>query len=86
MATATTSIEQPVQRPAGLSTAEAERRLADAGPNAIVEAKGPSPVRQFAANLVQPLALLLWACAVLALLAGMPELTGYCRRSPSRSR
>jgi magnesium-transporting ATPase (P-type) len=45
------------------------------GPNAIQEAKGPSPVREFLANFVQPLALLLWACAGLALLAGMPELT-----------
>jgi magnesium-transporting ATPase (P-type) len=75
MATATTSTERPAQRAAGLSTAEAERRLEQAGPNAIVEAKGPSPLRQLAANFVQPLALLLWACAGLALLAGMPELT-----------
>jgi magnesium-transporting ATPase (P-type) len=49
--------------------------LAQHGPNAIVEAKGPSHLRQFLANFVQLLALLLWAGAGLALLAGMPELT-----------
>ena len=35
---------------AGLSTAEAARRLAQVGPNAIVEAPGPSHLRQFLAN------------------------------------
>jgi P-type Ca2+ transporter type 2C len=71
---ATTSIERPARPADGLSSAEAERRLAELGPNTIEEAKGPSPVRQFLANFVQPLALLLWACAGLALLADMPEL------------
>jgi magnesium-transporting ATPase (P-type) len=72
---ATTSTERPARPAAGLSSAEAERRLAEVGPNAIEEARGPSPARQLGANFVQPLALLLWACAGLALLAGMPELT-----------
>jgi P-type Ca2+ transporter type 2C len=71
---ATTSTERPARPAAGLSSAEAERRLAEVGPNAIEEAKGPSPAREFLANFVQPLALLLWACAGLALLADMPEL------------
>jgi P-type Ca2+ transporter type 2C len=72
---ATTTTERPPARAVGLSTAEAERRLAEVGPNAIEEAKGPSPARQLAANFVQPLALLLWACAGLALVAEMPELS-----------
>jgi magnesium-transporting ATPase (P-type) len=75
---ATTSTDRPAQadRPAaGLSSADAERKLAEAGPNVITEEKKPSRVRQFAKNLVQPLALLLWACAGLALLADEPELT-----------
>ena len=72
---ATTATESPAVSAAGLSTAEAERRLAEVGANAIHEATGPSPARQLAANFVQPLALLLWACAGLALLAEMPELS-----------
>ena len=72
---ATTSIERPLPPTPGLSSAEAERQLAKVGSNAIEEAKGPSHARQLATNFVQPLALLLWSCAGLALLAGMPELT-----------
>ena len=59
----------------GLTTAEAERRLAEVGPNALAEAKGPSRVRQFLANLVHLFALLLWAGAGLAVLGGLPELS-----------
>ena len=72
---ATTATDRPPSRASGLSSGEAERRLAEAGPNQIEEAKGPSPARQLAANFVQPLALLLWACAGLALVAEMPELS-----------
>ena len=72
---AATSTQLSHQPAAGLSTHEAERLLAEHGPNAIVEAKGPSHVRQFLANFVGLLALLLWAGAALALVAGMPELT-----------
>ena len=64
---------QPQAR--GLSSEEAVRRLATTGPNAIVEAAGPSHLRQFLANFVQLFALLLWAGALLALVAGMPQLT-----------
>jgi P-type Ca2+ transporter type 2C len=59
----------------GLTTAEAERRLAEVGPNALEEAKGPSHVRQLLANLVHLFALLLWAGAALALIGGLPELS-----------
>jgi magnesium-transporting ATPase (P-type) len=60
---------------AGLSSAEARRRLARAGPNEIAEAPGPSALRELLANFVQLFALLLWAGALLALVAGMPELS-----------
>ena len=72
---AATSTQLSHQPAAGLSTDEAERLLAQHGPNAIAEAKGPSHVRRFLANFVGLLALLLWAGAALALVAGMPELS-----------
>ena len=59
----------------GLTTAEARLRLAEAGPNALAEARPPSHVRRFVANLVHLFALLLWAGAALALLGGLPELS-----------
>ena len=59
----------------GLSSEEARRRRAAAGPNAIVEAPGRSPLREFLANFVQLFALLLWGGAALALIGGMPALT-----------
>jgi len=62
-------------QPPGLSTQEARRRLRDVGPNAIAQSRGPSHLRQLLANFVQLLALLLWAGAALALVAGMPELS-----------
>ncbi len=61
--------------PPGLSSREAARRLRESGRNVIEEAEGPSPLRQFLANFVQLLALLLWVGAVLALVAGMPQLS-----------
>ncbi|HSB38772.1 MAG TPA: cation-transporting P-type ATPase [Gaiellaceae bacterium] len=64
----------PAGGAAGLSSEEAARRLAEAGPNAIVEAKGPSHVRELLANFVQLFALLLWAGALLALIGGLPQL------------
>ena len=71
----TTTVERPAQEAAGLSSEEAKRRLEEHGRNEIEEQNGPSPLRQFAKNLVQPLALLLWACPGLALLADESELT-----------
>ena len=63
------------ERSAGLSSAEAARLLEEVGANAIVEAKGPSHVREFVANLVHVFALLLWAGALLALAGGLPQLS-----------
>ncbi|HXX70485.1 MAG TPA: cation-transporting P-type ATPase [Polyangiaceae bacterium] len=67
--------DHPDPRAAGLSTEDARRRLAEQGPNVIREEKGPSALREFLANLVQPLELLLWAAAVLGILAQEPQLT-----------
>ena len=58
------------EQAAGASSEQAARRLAEAGANAITEAKGPSNVRGFVAKLVHLFALLLWAGALLALAAG----------------
>jgi len=61
--------------PGGLSSEEAARVFAQVGPNVIAEAEGPSHLRRFLANFVQLLALLLWVGAVLALGAGLPQLS-----------
>ena len=64
-----------VQGPPGLSSAEAQRLLAEAGPNVLAGPPQPSHLRRFAANLVHLFALLLWGGALLALLGGMPQLS-----------
>ena len=61
--------------PPGLTTEEARRLLAEVGPNAIEEARGPTHLRQFLAKFAGLLALLLWVGAALALVAGLPQLT-----------
>ena len=65
----------PPPGPRGLTSAEARRRLAEAGPNTVEAARGPSQLRVFLANFVQLLALLLWVGAILALVAGLPQLS-----------
>jgi len=60
---------------AGLSSEEARRRLSEYGANRLAEPPRPSELRRFAANLVNPFALLLWGGAVLAFAGGLPELT-----------
>jgi calcium-translocating P-type ATPase len=59
---------------AGLSSAEASRRLARDGPNLLPTAPRPSWVRRLADQLVHLFALMLWVAAVLAVVAGMPQL------------
>ncbi|SHF70386.1 cation-translocating P-type ATPase [Streptoalloteichus hindustanus] len=58
----------------GLTSAEARRRLGRDGPNVLPAARRPHPVLMLAAQLVHFFALMLWAAAGLALLAGMPAL------------
>ena len=59
---------------AGLTSVEAKRRLAEFGPNTVAEPDRPSHVKQLLGNLVHLFAILLWVGALLAWLAGMPEL------------
>jgi calcium-translocating P-type ATPase len=54
----------------GLSAREAERRLVVYGTNELQRRGGPRWPRQLAAQFTQPLALLLWAAALLSLVAG----------------
>jgi calcium-translocating P-type ATPase len=54
----------------GLTTREAERRLAQYGRNEVARRAGPGLARELGRQFAHPLALLLWAAAVLAALAG----------------
>jgi calcium-translocating P-type ATPase len=56
--------------PQGLSSREAERRLAQYGPNALRRQAGKQWPRELAHQLTHPLALLLWLAAGLSLLVG----------------
>ena len=57
----------------GLSEREAARRLEQHGPNEIRRHKGTSRLREFARQFTHPLALLLWAAAILAFVDGRPH-------------
>lgn len=58
----------------GLSSSEAAHRLQEHGPNLVPRPRPPSPARLLVGQLVHFFALLLWAAAVLAWIAEMPEL------------
>jgi calcium-translocating P-type ATPase len=58
----------------GLSSREATRRLVVYGPNELTRRDGRRWWRELAAQLVHPLALLLWLAAALALLSGSAAL------------
>ncbi|MCX6100542.1 MAG: cation-transporting P-type ATPase, partial [Candidatus Bipolaricaulota bacterium] len=58
----------------GLTTAEAQARLAKVGPNAIQTTKGKPLWRKFAANFTHLMALLLWAGGAMAFVGKMPQL------------
>jgi calcium-translocating P-type ATPase len=62
------------QLAAGLSTAEARRRLLQFGHNRLERRGGRRWPRELAQQFVHPLALLLWAAAVLAFVAALPAL------------
>ncbi len=59
---------------AGLSAAEARRRLVQFGPNQLERRGGRRWPRELAQQCLHPLALLLWAAAGLALVAALPAL------------
>jgi calcium-translocating P-type ATPase len=61
-------------RPEGLTAREAARRLVSTGPNELVRSRGPAWWRQLVAQLVHPLALLLWLAGLLAYVSGTPPL------------
>jgi magnesium-transporting ATPase (P-type) len=61
--------------PRGLTSDEAQERLARDGPNLIPQAGRRNLVREFAGQLTHLLALMLWVAVLLALLAGMPALS-----------
>jgi CheY-like chemotaxis protein len=58
----------------GLSEREVTRRLEQHGPNEIRRREGPGRLREFARQFTHPLALLLWATAVLAVVGGTATL------------
>jgi magnesium-transporting ATPase (P-type) len=58
----------------GLTTAEAQSRLAADGPNELPKPPAPSQLRALAAQLTHFFALLLWVAAALAAIAGMTAL------------
>jgi calcium-translocating P-type ATPase len=60
----------------GLGSAEAERRLLQFGPNELVRRGGRRWPRELLGQLIHPLALLLWAAAVLAGMTELPALAG----------
>ncbi|OBH95458.1 cation-transporting P-type ATPase [Mycobacterium sp. E2733] len=59
----------------GLSTAEATERRAQGGANRLPAARRPSIARRLLGELTHFFALLLWAAAVLAFLAKLPQLS-----------
>ncbi len=59
----------------GLSSAEASRRLEQDGPNVLPVHHGPSLARQAVRQVTHTFALMLWAAALLSLVARMPQLT-----------
>ncbi|NYF60062.1 cation-translocating P-type ATPase [Micromonospora purpureochromogenes] len=61
-------------RAAGLAAEEAADRLRRVGPNVLPSSRPPATWRLLARQLTHFFALLLWAAAVLAVIAGMPEL------------
>ena len=58
----------------GLTSGEAEQRLATDGPNALPPLARRSPVRAFARQFTHLLAVLLWIASGLAIIAGVPAL------------
>jgi magnesium-transporting ATPase (P-type) len=59
----------------GLSASTARQRLGDDGPNTLPAPRRPSPLLLLGRQLVHFFALMLWVAAVMAALAGMPQLS-----------
>jgi magnesium-transporting ATPase (P-type) len=63
-----------VTGPTGLSSSEAEDRLARDGPNQLPPPRRPSVLRRLADQLLHFFALMLWVASGLAMVAGLPQL------------
>src|SRR6266536_2329183 len=59
----------------GLSTAEAEARLAHQGPNLLPQPRGPSLARQLFDQMFHFFAIMLWIASGLAFIGRMPQLS-----------
>ncbi|GEC20059.1 ATPase [Pseudonocardia hydrocarbonoxydans] len=66
--------DRPPAGPDGLGTAEAARRLAADGPNALPVPRPPAPVLLLLRQLTHFFAVMLWVAAGLAVIGGMPQL------------
>ncbi len=69
------TLAAPAAPRAGLTSADAAARLTRDGPNVVPARRPPPPWRRLAGQLVHFFALMLWAAAGLALIAGMPQLS-----------
>src|SRR5512138_2483096 len=67
-------MESQTVRSEGLDSDEAARRLREFGPNALPTEPPPSLPLAFLRQFTHLFALLLWAAAVLAVIAGLPQL------------
>ena len=65
----------PTPAPSGLSAAQAADRLRRDGPNILPLQRPPSPVLMLLRQMTHFFALMLWAAAGLALIAGLPQLS-----------
>lgn len=72
--TAQTSPIESAGPPVGLTSAEAEARRRQYGPNSLPSKKPRPAWRECAAQMVHFFALMLWIAGILAILAGMPQL------------
>ena len=68
------SLQEPSTYEHGLTSEEAQTRLARFGENRLPQAAGPSLLRQFVAQLTHFFAAMLWVAAGFAFVGGMPEL------------
>jgi len=66
--------DRPMERAAGLTSAQAVAARARDGANELPQPRRPSHARRFVGELVHFFALLLWVAGALALIAGMPSL------------
>ena len=67
--------QERVPAGAGLTTAEAAEHRARDGANVLPRARRPPALRRILAELTHFFAVLLWGAAILALVAGLPELS-----------